>query len=141
MAQPMSQAPGQSAGTTELHQIGEVANHVGLSLRTVRYYEEVGLVQPAQRTEGGFRLYDEEQVVRLELIKQMKPLGLTIQQMRELLEARDTLEAGGPDSKSAHERLGGYAALAEERCRELRSSLRSAEKLARQLREESSTED
>ena len=54
-----------------LLQIGEVADRVGLSLRTVRYYEEQGLLTPASRTSGGFRLYSEAQVDRLALIKQM----------------------------------------------------------------------
>ncbi len=71
--------------------IGEVAERVGLSLRTVRYYEEQGLFAPAGRTDGGFRLYTEAEVDRLLLIKQMKPLGFTVQQMRELLAAHDAL--------------------------------------------------
>lgn len=40
-------------------QIGEVAERIGLSLRTIRYYEEVGLVVPSVRSQGGFRLYTE----------------------------------------------------------------------------------
>src|ERR1700754_997505 len=75
-----------------LLQIGEVAERVGLSLRTVRYYEEQGLVEPESRSPGGFRLYSEYQVDRLELIKQMKPLGFTVHEMCELLEARDSAE-------------------------------------------------
>ncbi|MDP9021544.1 MAG: MerR family DNA-binding transcriptional regulator, partial [Actinomycetota bacterium] len=50
------------------HQIGEVADRVGLSLRTVRYYEEVGLIEPSDRTAGGFRLYTDDDISRLELI-------------------------------------------------------------------------
>ena len=72
-------------GPAALH-IGEVAERVGLSLRTVRYYEEQGLFEPAGRTDGGFRLYTDSEVDRLLLIKQMKPLGFTVQQMRELLD-------------------------------------------------------
>jgi DNA-binding transcriptional MerR regulator len=45
---------------SELHQIGAVANAVGLSLRTIRYYEEVEVVPPSGRTAGGFRLYTDE---------------------------------------------------------------------------------
>ncbi len=81
--------------------IGDVAERVGLSLRTVRYYEEQGLFAPAGRTDGGFRLYTDEQVDRLLLIKQMKPLGFTVQQMRELLDARDALEAGDEGTRAA----------------------------------------
>jgi MerR family copper efflux transcriptional regulator len=66
-------------------QIGEVAARTSLSLRTIRYYEEVGLAPPSARTTGGFRLYTEGDVQRLELIKQMKPLDFSLEQMRDLL--------------------------------------------------------
>ncbi len=59
-------------------QIGEVAERTGLSLRTIRYYGEVGLVVPSARSKGGFRLYTESDVARLLLIKQMKPLGVQL---------------------------------------------------------------
>ena len=59
-------------------QIGEVAEQVGLSLRTIRYYEEVGLVTPSSRTSGGFRLYTETEVARLRLVKRMKPLEFSL---------------------------------------------------------------
>ncbi len=57
---------------------GEVAEPIGLSLRTTRYYEEMELVSPEKRTEGGFRLYSENELERLHLIKRTKPLGVTI---------------------------------------------------------------
>ncbi len=79
-------------------QIGRVAELCGLSLRTVRYYEEQGLIAPDGRSDGGFRLYTDAQVERLLLIKQMKPLGFTVAQMRELLDARDLLRADGAGS-------------------------------------------
>jgi|SRR5665809_51674 len=124
-----------------LHQIGEVAESVGLSLRTVRYYEEQGLVRPGQRTDGGFRLYRDEEIARLELIKQMKPLGFTVQEMRELLDARDRLETAEPGSRAhsqAVDKLAGYAATTKEKIGELRSHLAAADgfmsKLNRELR-------
>lgn len=120
-----------------LLQIGEVAERVGLSLRTVRYYEEMGLLAPEKRTEGGFRLYSEAQVDRLALIKQMKPLGFTVQEMGELLDARDTLDHGDADARQeAGERLKAYAAAAAQRCEELREQLARAEQPAAQLRRE-----
>ena len=65
-------------------QIGEVAERAGLSLRTVRYWDEIGLVRPSARTQGGFRLYAEGDIARLLLLKEMKPLGLTLEEMGEL---------------------------------------------------------
>jgi DNA-binding transcriptional MerR regulator len=116
-------------------QIGEVADRVGLSLRTVRYYEEMGLIAPETRTEGGFRLYTEAHVDRLALIRRMKPLGFTVQEMRELLDARDALRERGDEQ--ARERLAEYARTTAERCDELRAKLESGEELARTLRRES----
>jgi DNA-binding transcriptional MerR regulator len=120
-------------------QIGEVAERVGLSLRTVRYYEEMGLLTPAGRTEGGFRLYTEEQVERLGLIKRMKPLGFSIEEMTELLDARDTVrdrQATKAAVGMARERLAAFATAAAESCEQLRVQLDHAEEFARRLREE-----
>ncbi|TDL38148.1 MerR family transcriptional regulator [Kocuria rosea] len=66
-------------------QIGELAERTGLSLRTIRHYDEVGLL-PASRTEGGFRVYTDHDVQRLDHIRQMKPLGFSLEEMAELLE-------------------------------------------------------
>jgi DNA-binding transcriptional MerR regulator len=119
--------------TASLH-IGEVAERVGLSLRTVRYYEEQGLFAPAGRTEGGFRLYTEREVDRLLLIKQMKPLGFTVQQMRELLTAHDSLAGDDLEiRRQAERRIAEFAEQAIARCDELRDQLARAEEFARQL--------
>ena len=70
----------------ENYQIGEVAERVGLSLRTIRYYEEIGLAVPSGRTDGGFRLYREADIEHLELVKALKPLGMPLEDLVELLE-------------------------------------------------------
>jgi DNA-binding transcriptional MerR regulator len=114
--------------------IGEVAERVGLSLRTVRYYEEQGLFEPAGRTDGGFRLYTDREVDRLLLIKQMKPLGFTVQQMRELLTAHDAAASDDRAERQAAEgKIAEFAQQAGERCEELRDQLSRAEEFARQL--------
>ena len=114
--------------------IGEVAERVGLSLRTVRYYEEQGLFEPAGRTDGGFRLYTQREVDRLLLIKQMKPLGFTVQQMRDLLNAHGQLDVEDTQTREdAERRLAEFAQQAVERCDELRDQLTRAEEFARQL--------
>ena len=130
-----SKTPAAAAG--KMHQIGEVAAEVGLSLRTVRYYEEAGLVRPSQRTGGGYRLYGEEQIARLALIKQMKPLGFSIQEMRQLLKARDRLARGDvhdPAYQRAHARLSDFAREAQSKCRRLKAQLETAEDFAADLR-------
>jgi DNA-binding transcriptional MerR regulator len=73
------------------YQIGELAARVHLSLRTLRYWEEVGLIVPSARTAGGFRLYTEENVRRVELIKRMKPVDLTLDELKSLADLRDRL--------------------------------------------------
>jgi DNA-binding transcriptional MerR regulator len=117
----------------QLH-IGEVAERVGLSLRTVRYYEEQGLFAPAGRTEGGFRLYTEREVDRLLLIKQMKPLGFTVQEMRDLLAAHDALAGDDAEARrAAEERITEFAEQAAARCEALSDQLARAQEFARQL--------
>jgi DNA-binding transcriptional MerR regulator len=119
-----------------LRQIGEVAEEVGLSLRTVRFYEEVGLVIPAGRTAGGFRLYDDDSVGRLRLIMQMKPLGFTVEEMRLLIEALDALGRDGldPDERDALlDRLDLFAATATEKCASLAEQLGIAQRFSLRL--------
>lgn len=102
-------------------QIGEVAERTGLSLRTIRYYGEVGLAEPSARSQGGFRLYTEDDVQRLLLLGQMKPLGLSLEQMRELLAALDAVGNGAGDEACA--RLALYADAARARADELQRQL------------------
>lgn len=85
----------------DLVQIGVMADRVGLSLRTVRYYEEMGLVEPTTRTAGGFRLYGPEQEERLLVLKTMKPLGFTLDEMRELVQLLDEAASAKPGSRRA----------------------------------------
>ncbi|HZL81506.1 MAG TPA: MerR family transcriptional regulator [Demequina sp.] len=120
-------------------QIGEVAERTGLSLRTIRYYEEVGLVTPSSRSQGGFRQYTEVDVARLELVKRMKPLDFSLEEMRELLTALDALESDAThvdDREALLERLTKFRLTAEERCVSLRAQLESAESFASSLRRE-----
>lgn len=119
-----------------LSQIGEVADRVGLSLRTIRYYEEVGVVTPSARSAGGFRLYSEADIARLVLVKWMKPLDFTLDQMREVLEALDELDdptVTGERRASLVERLDMFRLAAEERSATLRNQLRIAEEFATDL--------
>ncbi|MET3919802.1 MerR family transcriptional regulator [Arthrobacter sp. UYEF20] len=65
--------------------IGELADRTGLSLRTIRHYDDVGLLPATARTDGGFRVYSADDVKRLMVIKQMKPLGFSLEEMAEIL--------------------------------------------------------
>ncbi len=78
-------------------QIGEVAKRVDLSIRTIRHWEEVGLVTPSARSAGGFRLYSEDDVARIRLLRFMKPLDLSLEEMLGLMRIRERLAAATPD--------------------------------------------
>jgi MerR family transcriptional regulator, copper efflux regulator len=130
---------GDGESNAGLHQIGQVAERVGLSLRTVRYYEEQGLLIPQTRTGGGFRLYSDGQIERLELIKQMKPLGFRVDEMRALLDARDAMSdpsAAHSERDAATKRLREFAEAASRRCEELSAQVKRASDLAQRLRRE-----
>ncbi len=64
--------------------IGELAKRVGLTTRTIRYYEEIGLLNSIKRVEGGKRVYTDRDYQRLKFIKRLKDLGLTLAEMQEL---------------------------------------------------------
>jgi len=119
-------------------QIGEVAERTGLSLRTIRYYEEVGLVTPSGRTAGGFRLYAESDVARLLLIRRMKPLGFSLDEMRDVLAVLDELDAApeGTRRDDLIARLEAHRCDAGERVSQLQRQLEVAEGFAADLRRE-----
>ncbi len=124
-------------GDTEHVQIGDVALRTGLSLRTIRWYEEVGLVLPSARSAGGFRLYRDSDIERLEFVKRMKPLDFTLEEMRDVLSTVDALDEpalSAADRASLRERLVMYQELAEQRVDALRTQLAKAEGFASSLR-------
>jgi len=74
-------------------QIGEVADRTGVTQRTLRFYEERGLLKPPTRMDGGFRLYSEDDVGRVEQIKRLQSLlGLTLAEIKEMIEAEEVRE-------------------------------------------------
>ncbi|MGX1314454.1 MerR family copper efflux transcriptional regulator [Streptomyces calvus] len=124
--------------SSEQHmQIGEVAARTELSLRTIRHYEETGLVLPSARSQGGFRLYTEADVARLMVIRRMKPLGFTLDEMRALLEATDRLDAGQELPPAEREellaRIRGFEETTRQRMDDLRTQLSRAEEFASTL--------
>jgi MerR family transcriptional regulator, copper efflux regulator len=117
-------------------QIGEAAERVGLSIRTIRHYEQVGLIVPSARTDGGFRLYTESDLGRLAVVKQMKPLGFTLDEMRDLLGVLDALPtAAAGDRLALFDRLAMYHTLATTRVDVLREQLVTAHSFADALRQ------
>ena len=75
----------------QLTSIGEIAKKLDMSQRTIRYYEEIGLLNSIKRVEGGRRIYTDMDLRRLKLIKRLKIMGMTLSEMQEL-EAMWTIE-------------------------------------------------
>lgn len=124
----LSTGPGHG---DRLLKIGEISASTGLSLRTIRYYEEVGLVEPDERSEGGFRLYSETALVRFELIASLRPLDLSLDDLRDLICSLANVTSG---SDTGHDNLVRYAKLADERAHYLLQQADQARSVSRQLR-------
>ncbi|MBD3916949.1 MerR family transcriptional regulator [Nocardioides hwasunensis] len=98
--------------------IGEVATRTELSLRSLRHWEEVGLLRPSGRTDGGFRLYTEADVDKILVIRRMKPLGFSLDEMKAVMADLDVLEEPGGDEDgrtAAKDRLADVQDEARER--------------------------
>lgn len=117
--------------TATMH-IGEMAEKSGLSLRTLRHYDEIGLVSASGRTEGGFRLYTQDDFERLILIRRMKPLGFTLDEMAELLRIIDTIRVDSSSQQRAA--LDAFIQQAEEQRETLRKQLDMADEFLALLR-------
>ena len=87
LTQPPAADPTGHDAEGPLLRIQEVADLVGLTARSIRYYEEVGLLEPAARSEGAYRLYDADDVARLEFIKGLRDdAGFSLAEIGQLLE-------------------------------------------------------
>jgi DNA-binding transcriptional MerR regulator len=78
----------------DLLKIGDFARLAGTNLRTLRYYEELGLLSPTHRSQGGFRYYRSTDVNRVNMIRDLQELGLQLERIRELISARAADEPG-----------------------------------------------
>lgn len=116
--------------------IGELAEKTSLSLRTIRHYDEIGLLKASGRSEGGFRLYTQEDLSRLILIRRMKPLGFSLEEMTELLRVIDTLQLGGEgsDNPEVRQELDRFISQAVERRDKLQEQLNMADEFLDLLR-------
>lgn len=74
----------------EYFHIGNVADSLGVTTRTIRYYEEIGLMEPPKRLEGGMRVYKKEDILRLKFILKLKELGISLKEMQELADTYKT---------------------------------------------------
>lgn len=91
--------------------IGEIAARLGLSHRSIRHYEEAGLVTPAARTPGGFRMYSARDLQRFLIIMSMRPLDFSLEEISRFLTAAD--EALGEEAEARQAALGVLDEFAE----------------------------
>ncbi|QKY69387.1 MerR family transcriptional regulator [Lentibacillus sp. CBA3610] len=69
-----------------MYTIGKLSKNTGVTVRTLDYYDEIGLIQPSSKTEGGHRLYSEDDVMRLERVLALKYMGFSLEQIKDIME-------------------------------------------------------
>ncbi|WP_189102650.1 MerR family transcriptional regulator [Deinococcus knuensis] len=138
MTDPAAPTPPPTPDDTPRHRVGEVAARLGLTLRTLKYYEELGLVTP-QRTDSRYRLYSEADVARLERIRRMRALGLSLgtigatftQPLEPDQDGRQVLTAGA--LHALHGDLSGQLDILNTRISAAERELKDARALRRDL--------
>jgi DNA-binding transcriptional MerR regulator len=106
--------------TQPLRKIGDVAETLGTTIRTIRYYEEEGLLTPV-RTEGGTRLYSDRHIDRLRAILRLAQSGYSLEAIRDLARTREQCASGDQTAAAVASRLEGLLADIDKRMHELRS--------------------
>jgi len=103
----------KSNGNNErLMRIGDLARKAGTTMRTIRYYEQLGLIAPAARTRGGFRLYEEEELRKLRLIKNLQLVETPLAQVKAFFDQRR-------QGRAASDIASGISRLLEQQLREV----------------------
>jgi DNA-binding transcriptional MerR regulator len=95
---------------------GEMARQSSNTLRTVRFYEEEGILRPVRRTDGGHRLFDGPELERLMLVTDMRAAGLSLDEIKQILEVKQHSACGSDAAKQA-------TAILSRRITELRDKL------------------
>lgn len=111
--------------------IGELADSSGVTTKTIRYYEQIGVLGEPERTASGYRDYGEETVDRLAFVKAAQAVGLTLAEIREVLAFRDRGEA---PCEHVYNLLGEHAEAIDEQMRDLEALRSELRKLARRAR-------
>jgi DNA-binding transcriptional MerR regulator len=97
---PLAPAPAAApTGSAAPHdcallRVGQLAEQAGKTVRAIRFYEELGLLEPAQRTQGGFRQYDGTALVRIHWIDRLQDLGFSLTEIRDFLASLKAEETG-----------------------------------------------
>lgn len=105
--------------------IGEIARESGVGVEALRFYESRGLIEPATRTESGYRLYDADVFRRLNFIKKAQSIGFTLDEIAQII----------ADSAHGHSPCADVRRLAAEKLAALEERIRQLQRYRRELRE------
>ncbi|ADJ26325.1 transcriptional regulator, MerR family [Dehalogenimonas lykanthroporepellens BL-DC-9] len=114
----------ETQSDNDLYQVGEVARRAGVSVRTVRFYDEKGLLEKPRRTSGGMRLYDGRDVSRVRLVRRLRNVGLDLEEIKGALVAdgadrservNHTLEVLRLEAERSRQRIAELQAESRER--------------------------
>ncbi|HVS08602.1 MAG TPA: MerR family transcriptional regulator [Planctomycetota bacterium] len=120
---------------SDLIKIGEFAKLAGTNLRTLRYYEELGLLAPAARSHGGFRYYRHVDLNRLRLIRDLQGLGLHLERIGELLAGPRRAKDRGEFIQRVRAALREHDRLLAERVREIEGQRRGLSEALEKLKD------
>lgn len=121
-----TRAAGRKEAEPDTYTTGEMARLSKSTLRTVRFYEEAGILTPIGRTDGGHRVFERSQLDRLMLVTDMREAGMSLEQIRSLLEAKQRAASGGAAALEASRAVRGHL-------EELRAKIEVLERLATDL--------
>jgi len=116
----------KKATSSETMRIGELSRLSGRTSRTLHFYEELGLLTPACRTKGGFRLYSQSALVRIQWIERLQELGFSLQEVSEFLRDLHTRSTG-------RETMGHLREFYERKVQETRIAMQRLENLEQEL--------
>ena len=108
--------------TPSLMHIGELADKAGVSTRTLRFYEQQGILQPVVRTERGVRIYSEDQMRTLKLIQLLKILGFNLKKIKSLITDSDLGFSGRGTAEKMREVLSNHIEQLDGRIREYQNA-------------------
>jgi len=111
-----------------LMRIGDLARKAGTTMRTIRYYEQLGLIAPAARTRGGFRLYEEDELRKLRLIKNLQLVDTPLSQVKAFFDQRTR-------GRVATDIAAGLSALLEQQLGEVEQRIAQFRAMEASLRE------
>lgn len=111
--------PAGGGGANGLYPIGRLAREAGVSTRTVRYYEEIGLLRVARRYAGGRRVFDGDALQRLHFISRLKGLGFSLEEIRHLNDVFELKRSTADMLIVLDRQLEAHLVTLEQRMREL----------------------